>query len=227
VTVTKVAGKKVGNYIAKKFATNALGGVLGRFVPLVGWGLFAYDVYDFRAEIKQWAEELQQSNEENKTNADGTWNAAWGASACFIDGTLIKTKNGYIPIENIKIGDSVYSFDTETNTIGLSIVNNNLKKEVTEFYEITTEKEKIIVTSEHPFFVVNKGWIKVKDLKISDLLKSSILGFSLKILNIEMLTGKINVYNIEVSGHHNYFITKSEILVHNKDISKYFIIDKK
>lgn len=46
----KVIEKKVKNVVVKKAAEKVLmraGGLLGRFVPVVGWALLANDVYDF------------------------------------------------------------------------------------------------------------------------------------------------------------------------------------
>lgn len=52
VKITTIAGKKLGTKIATKVGTNVLGRALGRFVPFVGWALFARDVWTFRKEIQ-------------------------------------------------------------------------------------------------------------------------------------------------------------------------------
>lgn len=220
VSVNKVVGKTVGSYIAKKAGTRVLGGVLARFVPYVGWGLFANDVYQNREEIKQWAAEQEATNEANKTNADGTWNAGWNASTCFVKGTLIYSENKFVPIESIKVGDVVYSYNVEKDKVELSKVTNTLNRETQGIYEIIAGAESINVTAEHPIYVVSKGWIKVKDLKAGDVLKSSDDEATIKISSIKKLVKTETVYNIEVDGNHNYFITNSTILVHNKNISE-------
>lgn len=78
-------------------------------------------------------------------------------------------------------------------------------------------KEKIYVTGEHPFYVVGKGWNCVKDLHTGDTLFSN-SNKKLVINNLSKIKSNEDVYNFEVNGYHNYFITKSKILVHNKKI---------
>ncbi len=71
------------------------------------------------------------------------------------------------------------------------------------------------MTGQHPFYVEDKGWVKVVDLQIGDRIKT-------KSNSTEQLTNSINyqrsetVYNIEVEGNHNYFVTPRYVLVHNK-----------
>ncbi|MES2656524.1 MAG: RHS repeat-associated core domain-containing protein [Bacteroidota bacterium] len=54
---TKVLGEKVGTKVAKTIGTNTIGRALGRFVPVLGWGLTMYDagtfLYNNREEIQQ------------------------------------------------------------------------------------------------------------------------------------------------------------------------------
>ena len=73
------------------------------------------------------------------------------------------------------------------------------------------------MTAEHPFYVINKGWIKVKDLKVGDSIKSSSKN-PVRIVSIKKGDRNITVYNIKVADNNNYFVTSSKLLVHNKDI---------
>jgi len=134
---------------------------------------------------------------------------------CFKAGTQIFAKEGSKPIEQIIVGDSVYSYNIEKNIIELSKVVKSFERKTQEIYELTTDNQKIYVTAEHPFYVVGNGWVKVKDLKDGAVLKT-------KDGSIEHVTSSVlekhpeTVYNIEVEGNHNYFVTNSNILVHNK-----------
>jgi intein/homing endonuclease len=38
---------------------------------------------------------------------------------------------------------------------------------------MTAGKETINVTAEHPFYVIDKGWIKAKDVQVGNNVKSS------------------------------------------------------
>ena len=112
-------------------------------------------------------------------------------------------------------GDSVYSYNMEKNTVELSKVVKSFERKTQEIYELTTDNQRIFVTAEHPFYVEGKGWVKVKDLQPGMVLKT-------KDGSIEHVTSSVlekhpeTVYNIEVEGNHNYFVTNSNILVHNK-----------
>jgi intein/homing endonuclease len=74
------------------------------------------------------------------------------------------------------------------------------------------------VTGEHPFYVANRGWLKVKQLKKGDLFKSKKAEIRETITSIKLIQRKTQVFNIEVDKNHNYFITNSAILVHNKQV---------
>ena len=82
-------------------------------------------------------------------------------------------------------------------------------------YELTTDNQKIFVTAEHPFYVEGKGWVKVKNIEVGDVLKTKNVSIE-RVTNIKGENYEGDVYNIEVEGNHNYFVTSSNILVHNK-----------
>lgn len=60
----------------------------------------------------------------------------------------------------------------------------------------------------------------MKELQIGDVLKSSDKKTAVKIIRIKKLSKDIVVYNMEVDRDHNYFISSSTIIVHNKNITK-------
>lgn len=112
---------------------------------------------------------------------------------CFTKGTLVYCKDDFIPIENIKVGDSVYSYSIEKDKVELSEVVNTLNRETQGTYEITAGKETIYVTAELPFYVIGKKWVKAKDLHKNDILKS--LDGKALITSIKQLSsGKLYYY---------------------------------
>ncbi len=73
----------------------------------------------------------------------------------------------------------------------------------------------IICTDEHPFFV-NDGWKEAKDLRQGD----SLFAFSGAKLRIDSVyqfntDTATTVYNLEVAGNSNYYVSASGVLVHN------------
>ncbi|MCQ4087556.1 HINT domain-containing protein [Saccharibacillus sp. JS10] len=71
-------------------------------------------------------------------------------------------------------------------------------------------------TYNHPFWVVGKGWVFVKDLKTGDLLEQSD-GKTLEVGTIEVQKRQTTVYNMTVEGFHTYFVSGLGIWVHNDE----------
>ena len=144
------------------------------------------------------------------------------AIRCFAAGTLVHTKNGLIPIEQVKIGDKVKSMNPETGEISYKAVTNThvnqfdavgLVSIVDEFGVFEIE---LAVTSTHPFYVVDKGWIHASLLKAGDKLLSD----DAKILTVSSATFGSSTkatltYNFEVADFHTYFVGETGVLVHN------------
>ena len=129
---------------------------------------------------------------------------------CFSEGTMIEMIDGQLPIEQIKMGDIVKTFNIETNKVETSTVTKTfIHPDVID--ELIINK-KIKTTSNHPFYI-NKKWVEAGDLNIGDDLLH-LDGSKHKITNIELNTNKQTVYNFEVQGTHNYFA--EGYLVHNK-----------
>ena len=138
-------------------------------------------------------------------------------SQCFVAGTKVLTKDGYKNIEDIKVGEYVYTFDPINNIKGLSLVTDTIKTKNNKIYEITLINGEVIkATEKHPFYILDKGWVRSYDLKVGDELTSSKYGL-LKIKNIiiKNYDEPINTYNLTIDGEHSYLITEYEILVHN------------
>lgn len=76
-TFTKTLGKPMGQKIAKSVGTNVIGRAAGRFVPISGWSLTAYDIWDNRVMIRIFSDEIRKTNEKYAYKLDGTWNIEW------------------------------------------------------------------------------------------------------------------------------------------------------
>lgn len=88
---------------------------------------------------------------------------------CFPAGTKINTPNGYVNIEDIKIGDIVYSYNHSCGIIEEKEVDETFKKNITNLITITLSNgKKIECTENHPFYT-NNGYVKAIDLKRSDI----------------------------------------------------------
>ncbi len=72
-------------------------------------------------------------------------------------------------------------------------------------------------TEEHPFWVVDKGWVEAKDLVESDVFVND----KNELISIESIkvrkTDGTQIFNISVEKNHNYFVSDQNILTHNKN----------
>ncbi len=72
-------------------------------------------------------------------------------------------------------------------------------------------------TEEHPFWVVDKGWVEAKDLVESDVFVNG----KNELISIESIkvrkTDGTQIFNISVEKNHNYFVSDQNILTHNKN----------
>lgn len=106
----------------------------------------------------------------------------------FAAGTLVHTDQGLVPIEQIKVGDMVLSkpedgigaqvYKPVVRTIKTDNVPVRLVKCIAQDvrdqarrdrkYISDDELTNIVVTANHPFWVVGKGWVQAEDLRESD-----------------------------------------------------------
>ena len=142
-----------------------------------------------------------------------------GDPACFEKGTLVHTAKGLIPIEEISIGDRVWSFDENTEANVLDEVSRvyatpNQKILKLKFENEEGDPEIFRATSEHPFMVVSRGWTPAAELKPGDII-SSINDKVMIFKRLKNITRLQTVYNLEVKNQHSYFVGENGLLVHN------------
>ena len=118
-------------------------------------------------------------------------------------------------IEDIKIGDKVYAVDEESGTKELRPVLNTITSYVSEIYHIYVEDEIIKASPKHQFYIVDKGWVRAKDLKVGDMVIADGKRKPIKKVKYENLDNPIPMYNLSVDRINTYLITKYSILVHN------------
>lgn len=132
------------------------------------------------------------------------------AKGCFLAGTEIETPDGFAPIETLKAGDEVISYNEKTGVKEVSKIGDIdiLQKEA--YYNINNQ---VKVTGEHPFYT-NKGITEVSSFdythKLIDTDNNEVL-----IGNFERIEESVTVYNLlDVVPNHNYYA--GGFLVHNK-----------
>ncbi|MEG0856838.1 MAG: polymorphic toxin-type HINT domain-containing protein, partial [Terrisporobacter sp.] len=135
---------------------------------------------------------------------------------CFTAGTLISTEDGLVSIEDIKEGDLVWAQDPETGEIALKPVVQTFIKETDTILYIKTAGETIEATEQHVFFIDGVGWIPASMIEEGDVValqsgeKAEVEKID-KVVHNELIT----VYNFEVEDFHTYFVSDTNVLVHN------------
>ncbi|WPO92150.1 DUF6443 domain-containing protein [Chryseobacterium sp. HR92] len=132
---------------------------------------------------------------------------------CFTEGTLVAVEKGSKKIEDIKEGDLVWSYNEKTGQKELKKVVELSRNTSSSLVKISVSGTEIICTPEHPFYV-NGNWVEAKDL-VKGMALTTLDGKTSTIESIKFLDEKVKVYNFEVEGNHNYYVSEKGILVHN------------
>ena len=137
---------------------------------------------------------------------------------CFSGDTEVYTSDGLVCIEDVQVGDEVWAYNSETGETELKEVLNVWVKETDEILHVSTsDGETIDTTTNHPFYVEEKGWVAAGDLEIGDIL-CTVDGNKIEVTDTELekLAEPISVYNLEIVDFHTYFVGEYGVLVHNK-----------
>ncbi len=143
-------------------------------------------------------------------------NVGNAAGVCFIAGTLVQTKNGEKPIEEIKVGDYVWAYDEYSKDTALKQVVETYVNETDELTHIFVNGEEIICTPTHPFYNPVKDWTDAVHLRAGDILVL-VNGEYVVVEKVqhELLENPVKVYNFQVEDYHTYYVSESGVLVHN------------
>lgn len=142
------------------------------------------------------------------------WNTAWvlggGGGGCFLAGTRVSTRRKRDkPIQNIAIGEEVLSYNEIERRLEYNPITRVFRTEQPMYFIIN---DTIKVTARHRFWVNEKEWRQVKDLKVGDFLLNNDLE-PVAVEAIDVVEKKATVYNLTVNKAHTYFV--HDVLVHN------------
>lgn len=141
------------------------------------------------------------------------------AQFCFAAGTLVNTERGPVPIEDVQIGDRVWSRSDETGEQGYrrvvrTTVTPDRPTRELRFIDDRGAGETIEVTDEHPFWVGDRGWVAARDLRPGDDIEA-LRGGRVQLASTNPSGRTTTVYNFEVEEFHTYFVGIDSLWVHN------------
>lgn len=97
--------------------------------------------------------------------AQQTW---WMVDECFVAGTLISTPNGDVPIETLRVGDTVMAFDERSGEFKPRRVRRLFKNPVpNQMIRVVSSHHVLYTTKGHPFWT-RRGWVCAGDLRHGD-----------------------------------------------------------
>ena len=92
-----------------------------------------------------------------------------GCTYCIPAGTKILMETGREKIiERIKAGEGIISYNEISRRFESSEIISTMKRKEKDLIKIKTGSKTISITSEHPVFIKNKGWIEAHKLKEND-----------------------------------------------------------
>jgi hypothetical protein len=133
---------------------------------------------------------------------------------CFVAGTLVVTACGWVPIEEVQVGDWVWARDEVTGEVRLCEVEETYRNESPVILEVSAGGETLATTPGHPFWVLDHGWKDAGELEVGDHLVN-LRGESVVVEDIRRRPVPEAVYNFSVAGLHTYFVGQGGIWVHN------------
>ncbi|WTN14348.1 HINT domain-containing protein [Streptomyces canus] len=150
-------------------------------------------------------------------------------SMCFPAGTRVATADGPKNIEDIELGDRVWSMDQTTGKRTLKPVTQLFHRVVDRLVRVETAHGTVESTENHPYWVQGRGWTEARDLDPGDTFQT-LDGGTDEITGTSAADGPVEVFNFQVADNHTYYVYAgpTPVLVHNTcvdDIIKNLVKD--
>jgi hypothetical protein len=137
---------------------------------------------------------------------------------CFVKGTIVQTPEGPKPIETLAAGQLVLARHERGDAIRNYPVIETMTGLTSTIYRLEIGTSSVLsATGSHPFFVIEKGWTKARDVAAGDrLLALGCEGIVVTGVSRERLPGPVPTFNLHIGDAHSYFVGSSPaVLVHN------------
>jgi RHS repeat-associated protein len=140
-------------------------------------------------------------------------------SCCFVAGTQVLTENGYKAIEDVKMGERLWSKNTDTGAQDFKPVTKIFVEPGRDIFEIKLVgndgfEQNIEATDDHPFYVVDQGWKTTLQLQSGDQIETDD-DAPMRVVSVTDENRQDVTYNFTVADFHTYYVSKRNVLVHN------------
>lgn len=149
----------------------------------------------------------------------------------FAAGTLVHTKEGLKPIEEIRVGAWVLSHpEHQSPPRPLRQEHEYTYRKVTQTFVtedqplskfiianlVTGNKETFLVSANHPIFCENLGgWVPLSEIDAGDAVENYCFG-NLLVYRVFHEQEHARAYNFEVEEFHTYYVGENGVWVHNQ-----------
>ncbi|MTI33162.1 Hint domain-containing protein [Xanthovirga aplysinae] len=136
---------------------------------------------------------------------------------CLLAGQRLKVSDTESKlVEEVKVGDRLFTYDVKTNSWGLFAVKNRKISSTNQWYKIITSDKREIKCSPSHHLMVNFQKVEARNLNTFDKLQVFEKGVwtNIEIKSIKAFDETVDIYKIEVDKAHTYF-TDNNIFHHN------------
>ena len=140
---------------------------------------------------------------------------SWHSSllSSLIKGTLVKTPEGLVPIEQLKVGDYVISYGSENTLKSVRVLR--ITKEVDDSkIIINTEQGSFVASKDQLFYSGDSQWIKAGTITEDHALFDAHFQ-QCQCGKSTIIHGPVTIYKITVEFPHILFISDLQIATHN------------
>jgi hypothetical protein len=132
--------------------------------------------------------------------------------SCLAAGTLVRTENGFQPIETIRIGDRVLSKHIETGELKFAPVLQTTRRENAPLTNVIIGDETFAASAGHNFWISGRGWMRTNQLT-DGMTAHTATGTAT--IRVEDAGRSADVFNLVVDDAHTYFVGQSLLLGHD------------
>lgn len=131
---------------------------------------------------------------------------------CLVAGTPVWTDRGFVPVEQVHVGDLVLSKNPDTGELRYSPVLRTTSRGEKPVMKLVVGNSTIRATGGHTFWISGRGWMKLKQARPGQQLHTALGSAAVKQLEPD---GKAKTYNLVIDGDHSYFVGKEMVLSHD------------
>ncbi|MGI9303951.1 MAG: polymorphic toxin-type HINT domain-containing protein, partial [Gammaproteobacteria bacterium] len=162
-----------------------------------------------------------KQNTPSERRTEGCNGSSCESGLCsFEAGTLVATDAGLTPIEQLEVGQLVLAKSEETGEEAYHKVLDAYSHRhedglVVTFESAQGQAEAVVTTSEHPFFVVDDGFVRADQLEVGEYVVVA-GGRQIRVSRVDATPRTLTAYNLEVDGFHTFFVGEQGLWVHNE-----------